>query len=104
MLPAPMERAEICYPPSAFVHCDKPYRSAALNASQTLLRGSIVSFRNDPFLYPVRECLDYHSDGGVLIENGKIAAVGPFTDIAKIAHSATSSVHYPHSIISAGFI
>lgn len=75
-----------------------------MEAPQTLLRGSTISFRKDPFLYPANECLDYHSDGGILIEAGKIAAVGSFAQVSKSAKANVKITLYPNCIISAGFI
>ena len=71
---------------------------------QTLLRGSVISFRKDPFLHPLHDCLDYHSDGGVLIEDGKIAAVGDYADIRKLRKVKAHVAHYRNGLISAGFV
>jgi guanine deaminase len=75
-----------------------------VNAPQTLLRGGIISFRNDPFLHSAAECLDYHPDGGVLIENGKVFAVGAYTDIRKSRRADARVRHYPNGLIFPGFI
>ncbi|MDB6060670.1 MAG: guaD [Verrucomicrobiaceae bacterium] len=75
-----------------------------MTSSQTLLRGSTISFRKDPFLYPAAECFDYHSDGGILIQAGKIIVAGAFAQVQQSAHADAQIIHYPNSIISAGFI
>ncbi len=72
--------------------------------TQTLLRGAVLSFRNDPFLHPIDACLSYESNGAVLIEAGKIIAVGPATAIAAQARADALTVDYPNCIISAGFV
>lgn len=73
-------------------------------AAQTLLRGAVLSFRDDPFLRPRAECLDYWSEGAVLVEDGRILAAGPRREVAARAAATAIVVDYPDCIISAGFV
>jgi guanine deaminase len=72
--------------------------------TQKLLRGAVLSFRDDPFLRPLADCLRYYSDGAVLIEAGSIKAAGPAAEIIALAAPGAIAIDYPHCIISAGFI
>lgn len=74
------------------------------SSGQTLLRGAVLSFRDDPFLKPRAECLEYWSRGAVLLEAGKIVAAGPQRDIARRAAPGAAVVDYTDCIISAGFV
>lgn len=73
-------------------------------SGQTLLRGAVLSFRDDPFLKPSHECLDYWSKGAVLVEDGKILAAGPLRDVETLAAADATTVDYSNCIISAGFV
>ncbi len=76
----------------------------APHAAQTLLRGAVLSFRADPFLQPRADCLDYWADGAVLVEAGKVRAVGPARAVEAQAAATAARVDYPDCIISAGFV
>lgn len=45
--------------------------------SRSAVRGRVLSFTDDPFMHPAGECMDYLDDGMVVMESGKIVAVGP---------------------------
>ena len=68
------------------------------------IRGHIVTLTGDPFVAAEDEVLVEHTDGLILIENGTIAAVGPYADLAASVPDGVPVDHYPHAIISAGFI
>jgi guanine deaminase len=42
----------------------------------TLLLGQTLAFAPIPFLSPWEDCVVHHEHGGVLVEGGRIAAVG----------------------------
>ena len=73
-------------------------------SSQTLLRGSVLSFRADPFLQARADCLDYWPDGAVLLADGRIAAAGPARAVEARAAANATRVDYSDCIISAGFV
>ena len=67
-----------------------------------LILGQVLSFAGDPFaLGP--EAARHESRGGVLIDAGKIAAVG-LADTLRAAHPQARVTDYGTALISAGFI
>ena len=68
------------------------------------LRGRVVSFDGDPFLRPSRECLVHHEDALVVIEGGRIAAVGPCDELRPRLPSGVEPVRYDNALIAPGFI
>ncbi|MCY1708960.1 guanine deaminase [Pannonibacter sp. SL95] len=69
-----------------------------------LLRGRIVSFLRRPHGADDDGALVHHADGGLLIENGLITAMGPFAEVEAAAPAATPVTdHRPH-LLMAGFI
>lgn len=68
------------------------------------LRGAAISFCGNPFEQPVESCLIHYNDALVIIEAGKIRAVGPYSDLAAQLPSDVVPVEHPNALISAGFI
>ncbi len=73
-------------------------------AKHLALRGSICYLRHDPFLNPPDACLTYESDGIILMQAGRISAIGPAGEIRASLPTDTPIRHYPHSILMPGFI
>ena len=71
--------------------------------TKLLLRGRILSFRTRPESLDDRASYVYEEDGGVLIEDGKVAALGDFTALARDAGDAKVIDHRPNLILP-GFI
>ncbi|MDE1991965.1 MAG: guanine deaminase [Rhizobiaceae bacterium] len=70
----------------------------------TLLRGRLLSFRRAPQSLTDTDSFTYESDGGLLIENGAIAKIGPYADVkAKAPADVVEVDHRPH-LIMPGFI
>ncbi|SCB57082.1 guanine deaminase [Rhizobium aethiopicum] len=70
----------------------------------TLLRGRLLSFHRAPLSLADSQSYFYEDDGGLLIEDGLIAAVGPYTEVkAKTAENTAEIDHRPH-LIMPGFI
>jgi guanine deaminase len=65
------------------------------------LRAATISFRSDPFLTDPKDAIDYLEDGLVVLHDGKIVSVGPYSDEAAKGLDVT---RYDNAIISAGFI
>ena len=76
-----------------------PHSSAA-----TALRGTLLSFRGNPFTMPPEEALYVEEDGLLILENGKISHRGPYTQTRQFLPPNCPVTHYPHCLISAGFI
>jgi guanine deaminase len=69
-----------------------------------LLRGRLLSFLRQPEDLKDTDSYIYYEDGGLLIEDGKIAAIGGFAEIRRRAPEGVEIVdHRPH-LIMPGFI
>ena len=69
-----------------------------------LLRGRLLSFLRQPEDLEDDGSYVYHEDGGLLIEDGKIAAIGDYTQIRKQVSERVEMIdHRPH-LIMPGFI
>ena len=68
-----------------------------------LLRGRVLSFRAKPESVDDRAAYVFEEDGGILIRDGRIAAVGDFSLISAKARDAEIIDHRPH-ILMPGFI
>ncbi|MFS2176076.1 guanine deaminase [Rhizobium pisi] len=70
----------------------------------TLLRGRLLSFHRAPLGLTDSQSYLYEEDGGLLIEDGLIAAAGPYAEVkAKAAEGTAEIDHRPH-LIMPGFI
>lgn len=66
------------------------------------LRGRMASLSGNPFL---REgCLDHVEDALILIEDGRITAVGPYADIVSRVPVGVTIEHYENALILPGLI
>ena len=69
-----------------------------------LLRGRLLSFLRQPEDIKDESSYVYHEDGGLLIEDGRIAAIGDYSAIRRKAPEGVETVdHRPH-LIMPGFI
>lgn len=67
------------------------------------LRGTLVDCIADPFMVPDTEAVRYFPDGLMVVDQGHIAALGPFADLqATYAHLPL--VDYSGQVITPGFI
>ncbi len=76
------------------------YASPAAHA----IRGHIVTFNGDPFYQPSDAVVVEITDGLILVREGIIQAVGPYLDLRGQLGDDVPVTHYPHAIITAGFI
>ncbi|QEE44617.1 guanine deaminase [Rhizobium sp. WL3] len=68
--------------------------------TDTLIRGRLLSFRRAPEHAGDRESYLYEEDGALLVRDGKIAAVGSYSDVKPNAGAQTSEIdHRPHLIL-----
>ena len=79
--------------------CDDPYESATM---QDLLVGQTLGFTADPFV-DGPAAARHDSRGAVLVERGRIAALGP-ADALRAAHPGARLHDYGKALISAGFV
>ena len=68
-----------------------------------LLLGQTLSFAASPFETPIESAVRHLTHGGVLIQGGKIAAVGGGAEL-KAAHPEAQVVDYGDQLICAGFV
>ena len=69
-----------------------------------LLRGRLLTFLSEPQSVDDHESYAYEDDGGLLIRDGRIAAIGDFAAVSKEAGPDAKTVdHRPHLILP-GFI
>jgi guanine deaminase len=72
------------------------------DATISALRGQLFYIVDDPFLND--DCVRYESDGMLIIEDGKIKAVGAAADVMGQLPDDAVITHYPKSIIMPGFV
>lgn len=69
----------------------------------TLLLGQTLAFCGDPFRQPLEECVRHDSRGGVLIEGGRIVALGHGPDLRR-AHPDAAVTDHGEALILPGFV
>jgi guanine deaminase len=69
----------------------------------TLLLGQTLAFTADPFAAPWEDCVSHHENGGVLIEDGRILAVGDGAAL-QAAHPGAKLHDYGRDLILPGFV
>ncbi len=75
----------------------------AVGVQETALRGQTFSFRADPFATEPEASADFHSDGAVIVRNGKIVEVGDAAEtLARYPGIPVDA--YPGDLIMAGFV
>ncbi len=73
-------------------------------AMKSALRGTLVSFKDDPFRSEEKDFLYHEEDGLVVMENGKITDVGPAQALLSKLDPSVTVTHYPDALIMPGFI
>lgn len=69
------------------------------------IRGEMVTFHEDPFLVEDEsKCYSYYTDGLVVMQDGKILAAGPYSDIAPLYPELKDIDKYENSVIIPGMI
>jgi guanine deaminase len=71
---------------------------------KSAIRGSIVSYRDNPFTKPLADCLYFEEDGLVIMENGFITNVGNVSDLLPTLSVDDSLTTYENALICPGFI
>ena len=72
-------------------------------SDKTLITGQTLRFEGDPFHLEIDTAARHESRGGVLIQNGKIAALGPADDL-RAAHPDATLQDMGNHLITAGFV
>lgn len=68
------------------------------------LRGTIISFKGNPFFEEEKNFLYHEEDGLVVMENGLISEVGSAEALLSTLDPAVAVTHYPDALIMPGFI
>lgn len=68
------------------------------------IRGQILTFKADPFLYNEDNCYDYYTDGLIVIQDGHIVDVGEHDSIAPKYPQLKDIDTYTDAVICPGFI
>lgn len=70
------------------------------------VRGQLLTFKADPFIYNENECYDYYVDGLVVIQDNHIVDVGEYSAVSKKYPQLTDADIdvYENSLIMPGFI
>ena len=76
----------------------------AATERMTVLRGTIVTCRDDPFLTDAAKAFRSESDGIVICRDGMIEAVGPAADMIPSLPAGTPVMDYQGCLIAPGFI
>jgi len=72
--------------------------------TKLLIRGRVLTFRDEPQSLDDAQSYQYIEDGAVLVENGRIARLGDYADVsAEAGHDVQVADHRPHLILP-GFI
>ncbi len=71
---------------------------------QQAVRGTLLSFRADPFEAPIEDCLYHEADGVIVMESGVITAIGNAAELLPRLDRDTIVNHYKDCIIMPGFI
>ncbi len=71
---------------------------------QTLLTGPTLRFRGDPMMQPWQDAIDIDTSGSVLIENGRIVAVGNAESLCKSHPHAVVTAYGDDTLICPGFV
>jgi guanine deaminase len=71
--------------------------------SMHLLLGQTLSFSGDPFVQPWETCVEHHEGGGVLIEDGRVGAIGDGAAL-RAANPGARVTDYGRDLILPGFV
>lgn len=71
---------------------------------KTIIRGAMLTFKADPFFNDLKACMVFESDAVIVMEAGKITAVGKANDILATLPDDVKVIRYTDSIIMPGFI
>lgn len=77
---------------------------SASKAPVQALRGTLVWFRDDPFLADPAEAMCVETDGIVAMADGRIIACGPADEVKPTLPPGVQPVRYPNALILPGFI
>lgn len=68
------------------------------------IRGSVVTFKKNPFFNPADECIVYEQDAMIVMQDGLITAVGSADQVLPDLSADCRIERYDHALIMPGFI
>ncbi|MCG9081270.1 guanine deaminase [Laribacter hongkongensis] len=71
---------------------------------KTAIRGAMLTFKDDPFVRDMQDCMVYEEDAIVVMEDGKIVAVGNAQTLLPTLPADLPVTRYTDSVILPGFI
>ena len=79
---------------------------AALSSGNgtSVIRGQVLSYKANPFRKSLAGCVRYEPDGLVVMQDGKITAVGPASETLSVVPDGVEVVNYDNALIVPGFI
>jgi guanine deaminase len=80
------------------------WRGESKLSSDLLLRGRVLTFRDDPGLEDANASYDFVEDGAVLISSGKIVKLGTYQSVRSIAPTGMKEVDHRPNLILPGLI
>ncbi|MGD2141719.1 MAG: guanine deaminase [Burkholderiales bacterium] len=78
--------------------------SSSSKSRASAIRGQVLSYKADPFRNAIEDCVMYESDGVVVMEDGKVSAVGPASEILSKVPEGVEVTTYKNALILPGFI
>jgi guanine deaminase len=75
-----------------------------MNTSKTAYRAAILHCIDDPAEVGIEASYQYFADGLLLVEDGRIAAIGPADDLLGTLDASVEIVEYKDALITPGFI
>ena len=74
------------------------------HGSMTAIRGTAITFTDDPFRRPVEDCVRHETDAVILMADGVITAFGPAAEVLPEVPDGVEVHSYSDSLIVPGFI
>lgn len=68
------------------------------------VRGEVLTFKSDPFIFPAEECYDHYADGLVVMRGGLIADVGDYAQVSSRWPGLEDVDEWPDALIMPGFV
>jgi len=81
-----------------------PEENRLAGQSVTAIRGAALSYRKDPFRYPIDECFVYESDALIVMQGGLITSFGDAGALLASLPDDVVVTHYENCLIMPGFI
>lgn len=75
-----------------------------MKRNPVLWRGATLHFLDNPAQVPAREAFEYHEDGALLVDNGRILAAGAYQAICSQVPAGCEMRHLPGRLLVPGFV